>query len=123
MLEDISNGLQTPDASPAHKLAQYAKVPDQARSDDASSDSEPEANVPVVPARVQLPDDAANFTWKIHAISGIVHALSPEMDKLACGRPLSCNYSTVPANALDRVNTCFCVQCGKSSLLQDLPES
>ena len=62
------------------------------RSDDDSSESETETHVPVAPARMQLPADAANFTWKIHAISGIVHALGPEMDKLACGRPLSCNY-------------------------------
>ena len=86
MLEDISKGLQTPDAAPARKLAQYAQVADDTPSAEASSDSQPDADPPALQARAPLP---------------------PEIDKLACGRPLTCNYTTVPAELLDRQTTCF----------------
>ena len=123
MLEDISQGVQTPDAAPAHKLAQYARVKANLQSNEAPSASQPEDPCPSLHSRAPLPSDASRYSWKVHAISGVVHMLGLEADKLACGRPLSCNYTSISAEALDRQTTCFCVQCGKSSFLQDAPDS
>ena len=123
MLEDISQGLQTPDANPAHKLAQYARVEAEVHSENASSASEPEEPCPSLQTRAPLPPDASKYSWKVHTVSGVVHMLGLEQDKLACGRPLSCNYTSVSADDLDRQTTCFCVQCGRSSFMQDTADA
>ena len=123
MLEDISQGLQTPDAAPAQKLAQYARVDPEVHSDEESSASQPEDPCPSLQAPAPLPSDASKYSWKVHTVSGVVHMLGLEPDKLACGRPLSCNYAHVSADTLDRQTTCFCAQCGRSSFMQDGPDA
>ena len=121
VIDVITTGQISPDASRAQRVAMATAALVETGSDDESSDDEdrheplqalPEPRLDVEEARLPFPVEKFDECLQ-HQSSGVLHLILDD-ETLRCHRPISHNYSRPAFGAAQAAQYAFCIQCCKN---------